>query len=94
MINEKGKGRYHDPSNPVAFMKLTRGDLFLGSMEFELFRHRVPITVDNFMGIIEGKNQYGLNYQNTLFHRIIGRFVASGGDLSEQKQTKKKSSFY
>ena len=71
-------------------MKIVRGDLKLGTIEFELFKHKVPITVDNFMGIVEGKNQFGLNYQNTLFHRIVGRFIASGGDLSEQQKTKKK----
>ena len=82
-MDSKGKGRYHDASNPVAYMKIVRGDLMLGTMEFELFKHRVPITVDNFMGIIDGDNEYGLNYKNTIFHRIVGRFIASGGDLSE-----------
>ena len=45
---DRTHGKYHDPSNPIAFMDVSRDGELLGQMKFELFNSRVPKTVENF----------------------------------------------
>ena len=80
MNNEGGgysaHGKYHDPSNPIAFMDVSRDGEQLGQMKFELFNSRVPKTVENFRQIITGENDLGYKYEKSTFFRIIGGFMA------------------
>ena len=47
----------------------------LGTMEIELFEEKAPITVGNFVDLIEK----GF-YDGVIFHRIISGFMVQGGD--------------
>jgi peptidyl-prolyl cis-trans isomerase A (cyclophilin A) len=47
----------------------------MGTMEFELFEDRAPITTKNFIDLAEK----GF-YDDLIFHRIVGGFVIQGGD--------------
>jgi cyclophilin family peptidyl-prolyl cis-trans isomerase len=60
-----------DPSKHyTALMHTEKGDI-----EIELFAREAPITVNNFVFLArEGF------YNNTTFHRVIGGFMAQGGD--------------
>ncbi|HSG62179.1 MAG TPA: peptidylprolyl isomerase [Pseudomonadales bacterium] len=51
-----------------------RIDTTLGSFTLELYQEAAPITVANFLRYVDE----GF-YDNTLFHRIIKRFVVQGG---------------
>jgi len=69
--------------NPIVKMRVsyvTKGeeeenrktvDIFL-----ELYPKESPITVENFIGLINAKK-----YDNTIFHRIIPEFMIQGGDF-------------
>ena len=46
-----------------------------GQIEVELYREYAPITVDNFLELVESKFYDGLT-----FHRIINGFMMQGGD--------------
>ena len=45
----------------------------------ELNRKEAPITVENFIGLINAKK-----YDKTIFHRIIPGFMIQGGDFNNQ----------
>jgi peptidyl-prolyl cis-trans isomerase A (cyclophilin A) len=58
-------------------------DTSLGKIVVELDRTRAPITVDNFLTyVVKGE------YDNTLFHRVIGDFVVQGGGLDLKQEEK------
>ena len=46
-----------------------------GDINVDLFADRAPVTVNNFVFL--GRDGY---YDNTTFHRVIGGFMAQGGD--------------
>lgn len=52
----------------------------IGRMTFDLFNNTAPRTVHNFVTICSG-SQRGLTYRGNKFHRIIGGFMAQGGDI-------------
>jgi peptidyl-prolyl cis-trans isomerase A (cyclophilin A) len=57
-----------------------------GNIEIELFADKAPITVSNFLAYADS----GF-YTNTIFHRVIPRFMIQGGGFEEsmrQKTTK------
>ena len=59
----------------------------VGRIIFGLFGEVVPMTVDNFVSIAEGKAGKGksgenITYVNTSFHRVIPGFMAQGGDFT------------
>ncbi len=47
----------------------------MGTMKFELFEGKVPVTTKNFIDLAE--KGY---YNDTIFHRVIEGFVIQGGD--------------
>ena len=50
-------------------------DTSMGTMEFELFEDKVPITTKNFIDLAEKGFYDGL-----IFHRVVKEFVIQGGD--------------
>jgi len=46
----------------------------------ELFDEVVPKTTRNFVALSSGQNKNGASYKNTIFHRIIPKFMIQGGD--------------
>ncbi len=57
--------------NPRVVIYLTDGK----KMELELFPSEAPITVTNFLKLIDEKF-----YDNLIFHRVIENFMIQGGD--------------
>ncbi len=72
------------PENPVIVIKTTKGDITL-----ELFAAGAPRTVENFIGLAEGKKAFtdpetGKKatrpfYDGLIFHRVIKDFMIQGG---------------
>lgn len=54
-----------------------------GNIELELFDERSPITVTNFLAYVDDKF-----YDNTIFHRVIPRFMIQGGGMNKKLQEK------
>ena len=54
----------------TATFKTERGDIVV-----DLFADKAPVTVNNF--VVLARDGY---YDNTTFHRVIGGFMAQGGD--------------
>ena len=83
---------YSDPSNPIVWLDVQIGSQPPERMEFELFRHIVPKTVENFKCLITGEKGVGkcgknLHYKNSIFHRLIKGFMLQGGDFEKSNGT-------
>ncbi len=65
-------------SNPKATIKTNKGDITL-----ELYPAQAPITVANFI-----KYANSGFYDNTIFHRVIKRFMIQGGGFNKDMQRK------
>jgi len=72
-------------SNPTATLHTNHGDITV-----ELFEERAPRTVENFIGLATGEQEWedpetgetrtDPLYEDVLFHRIIEDFMIQGGD--------------
>jgi peptidyl-prolyl cis-trans isomerase A (cyclophilin A) len=73
-------------TRPLAILKTTAGEI-----QIELFPDQAPKTVENFIGLAEGKKTWknpetgaDVNgqpfYNGTVFHRVIPGFMVQGGD--------------
>lgn len=72
-------------TNRIALIKTSKGDIYV-----RLFSDSAPKTVDNFLGLAEGKIEYtdaktgqkkkGNFYDGLTFHRVIPKFMIQGGD--------------
>jgi cyclophilin family peptidyl-prolyl cis-trans isomerase len=54
-----------------------------GSFTVELYPEKAPKTVDNFLGYV--KDGF---YENTIFHRVINRFMIQGGGFTRDMTEK------
>jgi peptidyl-prolyl cis-trans isomerase A (cyclophilin A) len=74
-----------DEDNPEAVLQTNHGDV-----RVELFEGRAPRTVENFLGLATGEQEWtdpetgetreDPLYDGTVFHRIIEGFMIQGGD--------------
>jgi peptidyl-prolyl cis-trans isomerase B (cyclophilin B) len=58
----------------------------MGTIKIELFEDKAPNTVKNFLSYVDDKF-----YDNTIFHRVIPRFMIQGGGMEtglREKRTK------
>eukprot|EP00347_Sterkiella_histriomuscorum_P008819 403343625 len=82
---------YRDPKNPWIYLQLARDNEDIGRITFELYANRAPKTVENFRSICCGDNEKRYTYKKSVFHRIIGNFMAQGGDFENGDGTGGKS---
>jgi cyclophilin family peptidyl-prolyl cis-trans isomerase len=72
--------------NPKAVIETT-----MGNFNCTLFKDKTPVTVENFIGLAEGKKDWTNPvsrakkhntplYDGTIFHRVIPGFMIQGGD--------------
>ncbi|MFC4357576.1 peptidylprolyl isomerase [Halobium salinum] len=74
-----------NPDNPTAKIQTSKGDITV-----ELFEERAPRTVENFVGLATGSQEWedpetgetrtDSLYEGTIFHRVIDDFMVQGGD--------------
>ncbi len=62
-------------NEPVEVNRVAVIETNLGTMEFELYEQRAPITTGNFISLAE--NGF---YDGLIFHRVVPGFVIQGGD--------------
>lgn len=72
------------PNNPIVFLEITVNDRKIGKLIIELFEDVVPKTAENFKQLCLNKK---LTYKNNIFHRIIPKFMAQGGDITNNDGT-------
>ena len=63
------------PGNKTKQIKVEMNITDYGKIVLELYRDNAPITVDNFVKLVNAKFYNGLT-----FHRIINNFMVQGGD--------------
>lgn len=68
-------------SNPQVEIKTSQGSILV-----ELYPDKAPKTVENFLDY--AKSGF---YQNTIFHRVVNRFVIQGGGYTSKLEAKKTS---
>ncbi len=66
-------------------------DTSMGEMIIELYKDSAPKTVDNFLGLAQGKKKFldpktgkwvkRFYYDGLIFHRVIPNFMIQGGDI-------------
>lgn len=66
-----------------AFFDISIDGRPVGRIIFGLYGNVVPKTVENFLSLCKGTviNNEKLSYKNSIFHRIIPKFMAQGGDI-------------
>jgi len=64
--------------NPSAIIHTSLGDI-----QLELYRHKAPVTVENFINYANS----GF-YDGTIFHRVISSFMIQGGGFTPDMQKK------
>ena len=62
----------HAEDNPVVLFETSAGNF-----EVTLYPQQAPVTVNNFLSLVEQKH-----YNGTIFHRVIKNFMIQGGGLN------------
>ena len=75
------------PILPLVFFDITINDKSAGRITMRLATDVVPKTAENFRALCTGEKGVSrsgkpLHYKGSLFHRIIPRFMAQGGDFT------------
>jgi peptidyl-prolyl cis-trans isomerase B (cyclophilin B) len=70
-MNFKNYSEYLNENNPKVLIDMGK----LGQMELELFPETAPITVKNFLNLVNHNF-----YDGIIFHRVIKGFMIQGGD--------------
>jgi cyclophilin family peptidyl-prolyl cis-trans isomerase len=65
-------------ANPVVVLETSHG-----AITIELFQEQAPVTVENFLGYVDGGH-----YDGTIFHRVISDFMIQGGGFGADAQEK------
>ena len=82
-------GNWHErpvnAENPVVFFDVTIGGASAGRITCELFADVAPRTCENFRCLCTGEKGIGregkpLHFKGSVFHRVIPKFMAQGGD--------------
>lgn len=68
---------------PVSTEPRVRVDTNLGSFVIELDRVRAPMTVEHFLNYVKADH-----YAGTIFHRVVGGFIAQAGGYTADLQLK------
>ena len=66
-----------DP-NPLIFFDIDVGSEFFGRLIIELYKDVAPRTCENFRQLATGEAREELHYKNSIFHRVINRFMIQG----------------
>ncbi len=54
-----------------------------GDVTLRLFAEKAPVTVENFLAYVDNGH-----YKDTIFHRVIARFMIQGGGFTERMEEK------
>ena len=81
-----------NPSNPKVFFDVSIANQPAGRLTFELYKHVVPKTAENFRALCTGERGTGgsgkpLHFKGSHFHRVITEFMAQGGDFTRGNGT-------
>ena len=63
------------------YFDITIGGEAIGTIKLGMFGQVTPKTVENFVAIANGTNDFNYSYTNTIFHRVIDNFMVQGGDF-------------
>jgi len=66
---------YNSSHRPVSKNRIAVIETSMGTMEFELYEDRTPVTTSNFIKL--AKQSF---YDGLIFHRVVKGFVIQGGD--------------
>src|SRR5262245_40857588 len=68
---KKDERKADEPAGPNPIVVI---ETSVGTIKAELFASKAPMTVQNFLGYVDGKF-----YDGTIFHRVMPNFMIQGG---------------